>query len=236
MDNLNILINEKSKYLEQILDTNYCNIEKFIINNNKLIIKLIKKNIKSFIFYIKIKKKNNLLIKYYINNISNQNKFVHKKEHNNNANTNKNNIYLKLEDIEAIKIFIQQLEEKENIIVTLKKKINKLQAEMFNLNNTINKQNIFILELEKNKSNINNTNNDLMDNLQQKNCDLENKKEQIENLEQKIFELEGVKKIQYETIHNLKENNKKQFNKINVLKENFKTLVDDFNLIVKKIS
>lgn len=245
MDNLNILINEKNKYLEQILDTNYCNIEKFIINNNNFIFKLIKKTIKSFIFYVRIKNKNNILLKKYINTISKQNKFVNTKINTNIINKNNNvpidqnnnkNIYLKLEDINAIKIFVQQLEEKENIIIKLTKKINKLQTNIFHLGNTINKQNIFIVELEKNKANIDNTNNDLIDKLQQKNYDLENKKEQIENLEQKVFELEGVKKIQYETIHTLKENNKKQFNKINVLKENFKALVDDFNLIVKKIN
>ena len=50
------------------------------------------------------------------------------------------------------------------------------------------------------------------------------------------FELEGIKRIQYDTINNLKSQIEKQNDKVKVLKDNFKLLVNEFNEIIKRIN
>lgn len=194
--------------------------------------RLSKKNYKIFKLKIKNIKKDVKLLLCKKNVIKLNSKIIFKFKE---IESNYYNIDIKLEDLEAMKLIISQIEVKEKKILNLEKN-----------NREISKENKRLLDLTDNSElkikNITRDNNKLLsdiNNLEKILKEKENKiSQQIDNaqeLEKKIFELEGIKKIQYETIYSLKDDIKKQKDNILDIKLDFKNLVDEFNKILEMI-
>ena len=216
------LLNEKENIFNRTIQNIKIKIKKELTQKNYKIFKLKNKNLKQSIKLL-LSKKNTIKLNSRI--------ILKIKE----IESNYFNFDIKLEDLEAMKVIISQIEIKEKKILNLEKN-----------NREITKENERLTDLTKNSEatikNITRDNNKLLsdiNNLEKILKEKENKiSQQINNtqdLEKKIFELEGIKKIQYETIYSLKDDIKKQKNDILDIKLDFKNLVDEFNKILEMI-
>ena len=228
MEIVNEILKEKIQYLDEILNKVQFKIKKITDKNQDNILIFRRNNIKKSINILKVIK-NNLYLREKIIQLN----FELKNKEQEKVYVDK--VDLKLEDLEGIKLFINQLEEKE-------KKINKFNEENKNYKNKIVElklilfvKNKNLLKFECKKLNTITRLNSIKNLIHKNDSEIISLKEKVEKLDNDNFELEGVKRIQYETIRKLKDDIANQNTNINSLKENFKLLVDEFNLIMKRI-
>lgn len=228
MEIVNEILKEKIQYLDEILNKVQFKIKEITDENQDNILIFRRNNIKKSINILKVIK-NNLCLREKIIQLN----FELKNKEQEKVYVDK--VDLKLEDLEGIKLFINQLEEKE-------KKINKFNEENKNYRNKIVElklilfvKNKNLLKFECKKLNTITRLNSIKNLIHKNDSEIISLKEKVEKLDNDNFELEGVKRIQYETIRKLKDDIANQNTNINSLKENFKLLVDEFNLIMKRI-
>ena len=220
MTELSSLVEEKEIFLNGIINETKKNIELKLSKKNKKINLLKLKSLKKTYFLI-LKERTNLrlnrkIIKNIKQSINDYSKFN-----------------VKLEDLDAIKLIISQVETKEKKIMSLENKNKEISQENIEFSNTIEKNEQVILELNS----LNNKLNENIDNLRKtvisKEEEINKQTDNNKALEKTIFELEGIKKIQYETIYNLKTDIKKRDEELTCLKNESRELVNEFNKILE---
>lgn len=220
MAELNSLIKEKENLLNNIIDETKREVEQKLKNKNKKINFLKLKNLRKM-FYLFIKEKTNLkLNRNIVKNI--------KQIANDYSKFN-----VKLEDLDGIKLIISQVEAKEKKIILLEKENENIKQENSRFNEIFEKNQQTILELNNFNTKLNNDINNLKKIIIDKEEELNKQINNNKNLDKTIFELEGIKKIQYETIYNLKNKIKKYDDELMNVKNQAKGLVDEFNKILE---
>ena len=222
MAELNSLIKEKEALLDNVIIDTKKDIELKLLRKNKKINFLRLKNLRKTLFLI-LREKTNLrlnekILKKIKQSFSDYSKFD-----------------MKLEDLDAMKLIISQVEVKERKIINLEKENKSINEKNAELNEYLEQHKKTISELSDFNSKLSNDVNTLKETVNKKEEELSNQVNSNKNLEKTIFELEGIKKIQYETIYNLKNEIKKRNNELTDIKNESKSLVDEFNKILEII-
>lgn len=229
METTNEILNDKIKNLNSYLDNVVDGIKNKISKKNKKIMFLKKTEIKNTIKILKLRTKN----------IHSSYKIIGLQQELSNVQQEKiivDKIDFKLEDIEAMKMIIEQLEDKEKKIITASNNIKKLNEKIVQLNGIIYDKNQQIINIQNKKIIIAKDYKDSLATIDELNAKLKNTTDRCSKAEREKFELEGIRKIQYDKIDNLKNQIEKQNSKVKVLKDNFKLLVNEFNEIIKRIN
>lgn len=229
MNDLNLLIDNKVKYLDEYLDNIYLNVKNKLEKNfNECLSGMVYKY-KQVIKFLKQRKKIYFIAKKNINlqcKISNLIQEIRSKD----------SIKLKLEDIEAFKIIIEQIEIKERENIKLKQDIDNLNISLSNAKTELNVNTCNYKDLENKFEELQYKNKHSIEIISDLKNDLSIEKNKTLELERNIFELEGVKKMQYEKIFALRDDINKKIQQINSLKDDFKILLQEFNKIMTQIN
>ena len=229
METTGEILNDKIKNLDSYLDGVVDGIKNKISKKNQKIMFLKKIGIKNTIKILKLRTKN----------IHSSYKIIGLQQELSNVQQEKiivDKIDFKLEDIEAMKMIIEQLEDKEKKIITASNNIKKLNEKIVQLTRIIYDRNQQIINIQNKKITIAKDYKDSLATIDELNAKLKNTTDRCNKAERDKFELEGIKRIQYDTINNLKSQIEKQNSKVKVLKDNFKLLVNEFNEIIKRIN
>lgn len=229
METTGEILNDKIKNLDSYLGDVVDGIKNKMSKKNQKIMFLKKIGIKNTIKILKLRAKN----------IHSSYKIIGLQQELSNVQQEKiivDKIDFKLEDIEAMKMIIEQLEDKEKKIITASNNIKKLNEKIVQLNGIIYDKNQQIINMQNKKITIAKDYKDSLAAIDELNAKLKNTTDRCNKTERDKFELEGIKRMQYETINNLKNQIERQNSKVKVLKDNFKLLVNEFNEIIKRIN
>lgn len=220
MADLNSLIEEKENLLNKIIGKTKRGIERKFKKKNKKINFLKTKSLRKDLFLFLKEKVNLKLNKNIIKNIKQ-------------AANDYSKFNVKLEDLDGIKLIISQVEAKEKKIISLENENNDIKQKNAEFGEIFEKNQQTILELNSFNSKLNDDINNLRKIVADKEEELAKQINSNKNLDKTIFELEGIKKIQYETIYNLKSEIRKRDNELVNIKDESKNLVDEFNKILE---
>lgn len=229
METTGEILNDKIKNLDSYLGDVVDGIKNKMSKKNQKIMFLKKIGIKNTIKILKLRAKN----------IHSSYKIIGLQQELSNVQQEKiivDKIDFKLEDIEAMKMIIEQLEDKEKKIITASNNIKKLNEKIVQLNGIIYDKNQQIINMQNKKITIAKDYKNSLAAIDELNAKLKNTTDRCNKTERDKFELEGIKRMQYETINNLKNQIERQNSKVKVLKDNFKLLVNEFNEIIKRIN
>ncbi len=225
MHNLEGFLRDKEVLISDALYSFSSSLNNRLISKKKDVFSLYKKLLKLYVYSIKNAKHNYDVIY----------KLIH-----NRPNNEENNKYrgfdLNLNDLESMKLLILQIEKKEKTIQDLKGRTNELLSEKEDLVVKLQDKDQAYKQLETEYNQHFSRVEDLQRALNQKNSDIQNLKNKADKLEKDIFELEGIKKIQYETIDNLKAEKKQQFIAISKIKDEFKLIIQEYTDIINELN
>lgn len=219
MTEFNSLFTEKENILDRVIKETKKRLSIEILKRDKKIYKLKMKNLRNYVSFLKKKKFN----------LSLNRKIIYKSRNN---PVDYSNVDLKLEDLNAFRMVLSQIEVKEKKIIDLKKNGELLSKKNNELSNAYEQNKDTISKLTNSNNKLISDVENLKKHLHKTKEELSNKLQDNEDLEKAVFELEGIKKIQYETIYSLKNDIKKQKDELIDLKIEFKGIVDEFNKIL----